>query len=138
MPKKENDELLSIGAVATRVGIAASAIRYYEKERLLRPVAREAGKRRYDQRSVDRIEMIQLAKAVGFSLGEIRQLLVGFDRDGLPKTWCRMAASKIEELKRDRARISMMVKMLETALDCDCADLGMCVSAARRQRLTTL
>jgi DNA-binding transcriptional MerR regulator len=77
------DGTLSIGEVAGRSGVAASTLRYYEDSGLLRPQSRVAGRRRYDQTVLTRLEVIGLCKAAGFSLDEIRVLLAD-DEPGRP------------------------------------------------------
>jgi len=70
-------EKLRIGQLAAEVGIATSAIRYYEEEGLIGPGQRTAaGYRLYGPEAVGRVQFIQRAKALGLSLGEIRQLVL--------------------------------------------------------------
>ena len=70
--------LLTIGEVARRAGVRASAIRYYEEAGLLEEPERVGGKRRYDEEALRRLALIGGAKRAGFTLGEIRTLLHGF------------------------------------------------------------
>ena len=69
-----------IGEVAARSGIAASAIRYYESEGLLATPDRRNGWRVYDESILDQLRLIELAKAAGFSVAEIKRLGSGFSR----------------------------------------------------------
>jgi len=73
------DTKLSIGEVARRSGVAATTLRYYEESGLLRPPTRVAGRRRYDQSVMTRLEVIGCCKTAGFSLDEIRVLLTDAD-----------------------------------------------------------
>ena len=67
---------MSIGQVSKQTGLSVEAIRYYEKEALLSPPDRSsAGYRIYQPEVVKRVLFIKRAKAVGFSLKEIRELL---------------------------------------------------------------
>jgi len=67
---------MSIGQVAKQTGLSVEAIRYYEKEALITPPDRSgAGYRIYQPEIVKRVLFIKRAKAVGFSLKEIRELL---------------------------------------------------------------
>lgn len=66
----------SIGQVAKQVDLSVEAIRYYEKQGLIpEPVRTASGYRQYKQDTIDRLNFIQQAKAVGFSLSEINELL---------------------------------------------------------------
>jgi MerR family copper efflux transcriptional regulator len=67
---------LTIGAVAKRVGVAIDTIRYYEREGLLpEPLRRASGYRSYDESTIMQLRFIRRAKALGFTLEEIRELL---------------------------------------------------------------
>lgn len=76
--------MLTIGQLAKRVGIRASALRYYEAEGLLQPNGRsEAGYRLYDPAAEERLRLIQRAQRLGFSLSDIRTLLAGWEAGNL-------------------------------------------------------
>ena len=67
---------LSIGAVARGAGVGIDTIRYYEREGLLpEPRRRESGYRDYDRGAIGRLKFIRRAKALGFTLEDIRELL---------------------------------------------------------------
>ncbi len=69
-------EYLSIGEVARRTGVSVETIRYYEREALIHePPRSTAGYRRYPTETVRRIRFIKRAKALGFTLGEVAELL---------------------------------------------------------------
>ncbi len=75
MPKT-NQALMTIGQVAKAAGVAATTLRYYEREGLLLPTSRSgAGYRLYEADVAERLQFIRSAKAVGFSLEDIRLLL---------------------------------------------------------------
>jgi MerR family transcriptional regulator, redox-sensitive transcriptional activator SoxR len=59
---------LMIGELARRAGVAASALRYYEKAGLLPPIARASKRRQYDPKILGRIRIILLARDAGSSL----------------------------------------------------------------------
>ncbi|TCV94634.1 MerR family copper efflux transcriptional regulator [Luteibacter rhizovicinus] len=67
---------LTIGRIASTVGVAIDTIRYYEREGLLpEPRRRASGYREYDIGAVARLRFIRRAKDLGFTLDEIRELL---------------------------------------------------------------
>lgn len=67
---------LTIGQVARRSGVAVETIRFYEKQRLIEKPPRSAsGYRQYPEEVVGRIQFVQRAKELGFSLKEIEELL---------------------------------------------------------------
>ncbi|WP_425491781.1 heavy metal-responsive transcriptional regulator [Luteimonas saliphila] len=67
---------MSIGQLAQQAGVAIDTVRYYERSALLAPAGRLAsGYRRYGSAEVKRLRFIRRAKALGFSLEDIRELL---------------------------------------------------------------
>ena len=74
---------LQIGRVAQKTGLSVDAIRFYERQRLLdHPVRSQGGFRLFSPSDVQRIEFIRRAQQLGFSLPEIRQLLLLDREDG--------------------------------------------------------
>jgi DNA-binding transcriptional MerR regulator len=68
---------IQIGKVSEQTGLSADAIRFYEKQRLLeRPSRTEGGFRLFNAEDVQRILFIRRAQQLGFSLAEIRDLLI--------------------------------------------------------------
>lgn len=68
---------LTIGKVARAAGVGVETVRYYERVKLLRQPARPLqGVRRYSDDAVARIRFIKRAQELGFSLAEIKRLLV--------------------------------------------------------------
>jgi len=67
---------MQIGELSKRCDISNDTLRYYEKHELISPIGRsEGGYRLYGEEAVARIRFIQRAKAVGFTLNGIRELL---------------------------------------------------------------
>src|SRR5579863_9041978 len=100
---------MTIGQVARRTGLRASAIRFYEKAGLLPRPDRAGGQRRYDDLILDRLALLGFAKQCGFTLEEIRLLLGGFrDNAPLSSRVRNLAARKIQELDELSTRIEVM------------------------------
>ncbi len=114
-----------IGQVAEESGLAASAIRFYERAGLLPKPHRIGGRRHYDRTILERLALLERAKACGFSLAEARQLLYGF-REGAPPSvrWQTLAARKIAELDELTRKIAVMKELLQRP--CACRDLAEC------------
>jgi len=122
---------MTIGEVAKRTGLRASAIRYYERKGLLPKPGRASGQRRYDSAVLDRIAVLERAKACGFSLIEIATL---FHDEGRHSTkWRQLAEKKIAELDASLERIAAMKDLLRKGCQCATADeCGRCIRKARR------
>ncbi|HEX4440240.1 MAG TPA: MerR family transcriptional regulator [Thermoanaerobaculia bacterium] len=128
---------MRIGELASRTGLAASAIRFYEAEGLLRPPARRGGRRVFDESAAAQIEVVRLAAETGFTLAEIRQLVTGFGEN----RWRRLAERKIAEIREAAERLGTMEDLLLRLVRCECPDIDECgralQSAKRRGRLRT-
>ena len=117
MPK-----LLTIGEVARKAGLRASAIRYYERIGLLPRPLRSGGQRRYDASVLSRLAVLQRARDCGFTLEEAGGL---FKDSGLPsERWQRIAHKKIAELDMLAQRLAATRDLLQRR--CECADLEEC------------
>jgi len=108
----------TIGTVARRVGVNIDTIRYYEREGLLpEPQRRASGYRSYGEGTIAQLRFIRRAKALGFTLEEIRELLaLSHDRQlGVKavkqRARLRLAAldTRIAELQRVRDGLAQLV-----------------------------
>lgn len=66
---------MNISQAAQQSGLSAKALRYYESIDLLQPARGPNGYREYSRRDVETLQFIQRARACGFSVDEVRQLL---------------------------------------------------------------
>jgi MerR family redox-sensitive transcriptional activator SoxR len=113
--------------VARRAGIRRAALRYYESIGLMPLPKRVSGQRRYDERTVQMLKIVQLAQAAGFTVAEIKTLLHGFAPDTPPAArWQPLARLKIRELDALIARAQQMKVVLEKGLNCGCLRLEDC------------
>ncbi len=125
---------MTIGEIAVRIGITASAIRYYEKSGLLAAAPRVSGKRAYEKDVLHELAIIRFAKGAGFTLPEIKQLMRGFpENTPASRRWRKMACAKIEELESALGTIRAMKRMLETVMSCQCRTLAQCASDLAQQ-----
>ncbi|HSD42588.1 MAG TPA: heavy metal-responsive transcriptional regulator [Burkholderiales bacterium] len=115
MTKKRAGTLLTIGELARACGTSPDTIRYYERERLLpRPMRAPSRFRLYAPDAVARLRFVRQAKALGFSLGEIRELFaLRVDRTKSCGDVRTRARAKIAEID---ARIDDLARM-KAALD---------------------
>ena len=114
-----------IGQVAKESGLAASAIRFYEQAGVLPKPVRAAGRRQYDPSILERLAVLERARACGFSLAEIRRLFYGFPHGTPPSArWQALARRKLAELEQLEANIAATREML--LRPCSCRDLAEC------------
>ena len=88
-------EQLTIGEVAERSGVAASALRFYEDKGLLSP-RRQGLNRLYSRRDRARLKLVLLGKRMGFTLVEIRELLDLYDLSSGKVKQLHVALDKFE------------------------------------------
>lgn len=69
------ESMISIGVLAKRSGVAASALRFYEDAGLLKSVRAAGGQRRFPKALLRRVAFVRVAQGVGLSLAEIRAAL---------------------------------------------------------------
>ncbi len=118
-------QALQIGQVARETGLTVDAIRFYEKQHLLNRAPRtEGGFRLFGARDVEHIRFIQRARELGFSLNEIRELLIlqntnsaacSHMRDLLQAKWSAVR-DKISELQKLETQLAADLKKCERAV----------------------
>jgi MerR family transcriptional regulator, redox-sensitive transcriptional activator SoxR len=116
----------TIGLVAARTGLRASAIRYYEAQGLLPAAARKGGKRVYDPSVFPRIAVIKLGKAAGFSLTEIATLLAAVQKDQPAGAWRTFAKAKQAEIAQDLEKLLLRKRVVAALGRCSCTSLEDC------------
>ncbi|WKZ82318.1 MAG: heavy metal-responsive transcriptional regulator [Acidimicrobiia bacterium] len=126
---------MQIGEVAQKIGMATSAIRFYEEKGLIpEPDRTDSGYRDYDPAVVDRIRFIRAGQTVGLTLRELNQVLQIRDRGESP---CRHVADlldtrihdvdqRIEELRRLRRDLTAMRRSASRLDPADCPPEGVC------------
>ena len=125
---------MTIGQVAKASGLAASAIRFYEQAGVLPKPGRIGGRRIYNSSILERLAVIERAKACGFSLDETRRLFFGF-REGTPPSerWQTLARQKIADLEELAREIEATKELLRRPFACkDLAECGQRIVAGKR------
>jgi MerR family redox-sensitive transcriptional activator SoxR len=121
-------ELLTIGDFAARSGVAPSALRYYEKEGLLRSTRTTGNQRRYRRSELRRVAFIRIAQQMGVSLEEIREALAALPENRTPTKadWSRLSARWRRRLDE---RITLMERLrdqLTGCIGCGCLSMQRC------------
>ncbi|WP_018411591.1 helix-turn-helix domain-containing protein [Methyloversatilis thermotolerans] len=106
---------LDIGEVARRSGLAVSALRHYEHKGLIRAIGRRGMRRIFDAQVTERLALIALGRAAGFSLDEIGRM---FSADGKPDIDRAQLAAKADELDRTIRRLGALRDGLRHAAAC--------------------
>jgi len=114
---------MKIGQIAKASGVRIDTLRYYEKEGLIKPSARtDAGYREYDAGAVKQMQFIIKAKALGFTLHEIRELLsLRIDRENHPCSDVKeLAEAKLSNIEEKIAELQRMHRALKRISDQCC------------------
>lgn len=110
---------MKIGQLAHRAEVNIDTVRYYERQGLLPPPARLAsGYRRYDETDVARLRFVRRAKALGFTLVEIRDLLALSGRREDDMGSLKAAANeKLADVEAKLAELTRIRDGLQTLVD---------------------
>ncbi|MCC7113626.1 MAG: helix-turn-helix domain-containing protein [Burkholderiales bacterium] len=132
---------MDIAEVVRRSGVPASTLRYYEEKGLIESVGRQGLRRTFDPRVLERLALIALGSAAGFSLDETARM---FAADGRPRIDRRMLSAKARELTRTIRQLTAMRDGLRHAAVCpapshlECPTfrrlLGAAASGVRRKK----
>lgn len=110
---------LDIGDVARRSGFPASALRFYETKGLIRSHGRRGLRRQYPESVLERLALVALGQAAGFSLQEIGKVLVEGPRPRIDRGFL---AAKADELDGTIRRLLAMRRGLRHAARCPAAN----------------
>jgi MerR family transcriptional regulator, redox-sensitive transcriptional activator SoxR len=88
---------------------------------------RKNGQRRYDKSVLFRLEVVQRARELGFTLEEIRELFFGFQpATRPPKRWHELSERKIAELQLRMKQLKLKETLLKQIQGCQCNALEEC------------
>jgi MerR family redox-sensitive transcriptional activator SoxR len=121
-------ELMTIGEVAARAGVAPSALRYYEQQGLVAAQRTAGGARRFPRAVLRRLAFIRAAQNVGLSLVEIRSALdtLPGDRPPTARDWARLSRGWRDRLDEQIAALQQLRDGLTSCIGCGCLSLGRC------------
>jgi MerR family redox-sensitive transcriptional activator SoxR len=121
-------ELLTIGEVARRSGVAASALRYYEERGLIASERVGSGHRRYPRPVLRRVAFIVFAQRVGLTLEEIARELAKLPGDRAPnrRDWSRLSSTWTARIDDRIAELQRLRAGLTECIGCGCLSLDRC------------
>ncbi|MEV4758765.1 redox-sensitive transcriptional activator SoxR [Micromonospora sp. NPDC049559] len=130
-------EKLTIGELAVRSGVAASALRYYERLGLIRAARTGGNQRRYDRAELRRVAFIRISQQVGISLDEIKEALDSLPESRTPSRadWARLSALWQDRLDEKIRMLSKLRDNLTGCIGCGCLSLKRCALYNPEDRL---
>jgi MerR family redox-sensitive transcriptional activator SoxR len=119
---------LTIGELATRSGVAPSALRYYERLGLIRAKRTSGNQRRYERAELRRVAFIRIAQQVGVSLEEIRTALAELPDSRTPTRadWERLSRRWQTRLEEQIVLLERLRDNLSGCIGCGCLSLRRC------------
>lgn len=133
-------DLMTIGEVARRSGVAASALRFYEERDLITSERAGSGHRRYPRAVLRRVAFIVFAQRVGLSLEEIGVELAKLPPDRVPsrRDWSRLSRQWSERIDDRIAELERLKAGLTECIGCGCLSLDRCTLANAGDRAAGL
>jgi MerR family redox-sensitive transcriptional activator SoxR len=121
-------DVLTIGEVAARSGVATSALRFYEDRGLIASERNASGHRRYPRSVLRRVALIVFAQKVGLTLEDIRAELAKLPRNRVPERadWAKLSSSWTKRLDDRIAELERMKSGLTECIGCGCLSLDRC------------
>jgi MerR family redox-sensitive transcriptional activator SoxR len=119
---------LSIGDVAARSGVAASALRFYEARGLLASERTSGNQRRYERAVLRRVALIRAGRAAGIPLERIRTALDTLPAGRTPtrRDWERLSRAWRSDLDEQIAMLHAVRDRLTTCIGCGCLSIDAC------------
>ncbi len=112
------ESALSAGELARRAGVSTDTLRHYERKGVIhRPLRQPNGYRLYPPETLQRVELVRRALAIGFTLDELAEILRLRDRGGAPCRKVRaLAAKKLESLDKRLRELTALRDELRATL----------------------
>lgn len=128
---------LTIGELATRSGVAPSALRFYETQGLIAAERTTGGQRRYERVTLRRVAFIRAAQRVGLRLDEIAAALATLPESRAPTKadWARLSRSWRSRLDERIAELERLRDELTGCIGCGCLSLRTCALRNTDDRL---
>lgn len=121
-------EYLTIGELASRSGVATSALRFYETKGLIASDRTDGNQRRYLRSVLRRVALIKAAQEVGLTLGEIAEALDTLPHDSTPtrRDWERLSTGWRARLDQQITELQALRDELTDCIGCGCLSLQSC------------
>ena len=122
------DEFVDIASLAKRAGVAASALRFYEDQGLIRSVRQAGGRRHFPRSTLRRVAFVRAAQAVGLNLQEIRAALATLPEERTPtrEDWAKLSSAWKPLIEARIAALTRLRDALASCIGCGCLSLDTC------------
>ena len=119
---------LTVGQLAARSGVAASALRFYEEQGLIASRRTAGNQRRYPRAALRRVAFIRASQRVGIPLDRIKKALDGLPANRTPNhdDWTRLSQQWRADLDDRIAQLQRLRDPLAGCIGCGCLSLTAC------------
>jgi MerR family transcriptional regulator, redox-sensitive transcriptional activator SoxR len=133
-------DLLTIGDVSRRSGVAASALRFYEERGLIASERAGSGHRRYPRSVLRRIAFVVFAQRVGLTLDEIGAELAKLPPNRVPTRhdWSGLSTGWVTRIDERIAELERLKRGLTECIGCGCLSLDRCALSNPGDRASRL
>ncbi|GAA1281712.1 MULTISPECIES: redox-sensitive transcriptional activator SoxR [Brachybacterium] len=124
----EPEDLLTIGEMSSRTGVAPSALRYYEDLGLISSLRTGGNQRRYARHMLRRVSLISVAKRLGMPLSDVHDAFGDVPMEATPshEDWQRASRRWKKQLEERRRGIERLEHELTGCIGCGCLSLKAC------------
>jgi MerR family redox-sensitive transcriptional activator SoxR len=121
-------ELLTIGEVSKRSGVASSALRFYEQRGLIQSERAGSGHRRFPRPVLRRVAFIVFAQHIGLTLEDIGEELARLPDNRVPnrRDWARLSSHWTARIDQRIAELERLKAGLTECIGCGCLSLDRC------------
>jgi MerR family redox-sensitive transcriptional activator SoxR len=122
------DGFIDIANLAKRSGVAASALRFYEDQGLIRSARGAGGRRHFPRYTLRRVAFVRAAQTVGLTLEEIRAALAALPEERTPtrEDWARLSSTWAPLIEARIAALTRLRDTLASCIGCGCLSLDTC------------
>lgn len=124
----EPEEMLTIGEMSRRTGVAVSALRYYEELGLVASVRTAGRQRRYARHMLRRVSLVSVAKRLGIPLSDVEEAFASVPLDRTPshQEWQTASRRWKKQLEERRRGLERLEYELTGCIGCGCLSLKAC------------
>lgn len=122
------NDLIPIGTLSRRTGLAVSAIRYYEERGLITSVRTAGNQRRFLRSDIRRLGFVQIAQKLGLGLSDIERELATLPQGRAPTVmdWQRVSRSMRKDIDSRIQLLTRTRNKLDECIGCGCLSLAKC------------
>ncbi|HQS95444.1 MAG: redox-sensitive transcriptional activator SoxR [Novosphingobium sp. 17-62-19] len=130
------NDLIPIGTLSRRTGLAVSAIRYYEDRGLVTSVRTGGNQRRFLRSDIRRLSFVQIAQKLGLGLAEIERELTSLPQGRTPNImdWQKISRSLRKEIDSRIQLLTRTRNKLDECIGCGCLSLDRCALYNKEDR----